>query len=170
MKVELNFDRAIAHLEDLAPEFASDPRGEEDFDARDFDMYEEVGGRFVLDEGRRAAMLGVFRTARVQAENERLRDERNRQTVIDELRRNLRASRVKPGLIDAAIALFLAQHRFAIDDSGKVFVLDGQGTMSDALAASVRWIERDEQGDLKGRSAPTGEDGEFSRMAAMLRN
>src|SRR5690606_31626450 len=100
---------------------------------------------------KRDAALRELDALRLRDENDRLRDENDRRTVVDELRRNLRAVGVKPGLVDAAAAMFMQSHRFAIGDDGKVHVMGDAGPRTDCLQAAVRWIERDEHGDLKSR-------------------
>lgn len=171
MKMELNFARAQARLENLVPEYAGDPRTIEGADASmfDADLYDKADdGRYVLNVGKRTAALQELQSLKLQADNERLTDEANRRTVVDELRRSLQAAGVKPGLTEAAAALFMQTHRFAIGDDGKVRVLDRYGSTGDCLQAAVRWIERDEHGDLKGRREPDGR-GEFTRMIDALR-
>ncbi len=173
MKMTFGFDldEAAVRLQCLPPEYASDPRevegGAEVYNEHLYDVLED--GRHVLNTGKRDELVQEIGRLRLREENRRLKDEADRSRVISELRRVMRATGVKPGLVDAAVALHLETHRFAIDDDGKVHVLGPSGTVTDALQAAVRWIERDEHRDLKGGTVTT-EEGEFTRMVAALRN
>lgn len=173
MKLELNFDRAAARLESLPAEYAADPRTLEGADTTYFDpdLYDRAeDGHLTLSTARRDAALQELQALRLQHENEQLREQANRRTVVDELRRSLRAVGVKPGLIDAAAAMFMQTHRFGIDpDTGKVSVLGQGDNASDCLQAAVRFVERDEHADLKARSGSPGR-GEFAQMAEALQH
>lgn len=172
MRLELNFDRAQARLENLPGEYAADPRSIEGADTTFFDpeLYDKTDdGRYLLNTGKRNAALQELQSLRLQHENEQLKDASDRRTVIDELRRGLRAAGVNPGLVDAAAALFMTTHQFSIDDTGKVRIHDAHGAVSDSLQAAVRWVERDEHGRLKGRPQSSGQ-GEFARMIEQLQH
>lgn len=172
MKMQVDIERAMARLETLAPEFAGDPRQCEEFDQRDFDMYREAeDGRFILDREKQADLLRAGRALQLQAENDRLHEQAERRAVVEELRRSLAGCGVNRGLVDAAAALFMTTHRFAVGPDGKVTVVGRDGSTGDCLQAAVRFVEREENKAMKSRDAgPSGGDGEFTRMVRQLQH
>ncbi len=171
MKMKVDIEKAMARLETLAPEFAGDPRQCEEFDPRDADMYREAeDGRFVLDTEKQADLLRAGRALQLQAENDRLREQAERRTVVEDLRRALAGCGVNRGLVDAAAALFMTTHQFAIGPDGKVSVVGRDGSTGDCLQAAVRFVEREENKAMKSRDTGPADDGEFTRMVRQLQH
>lgn len=141
-----------------------------DIEPRLSDYYSEADGKLVLDRTRRDALVAEIKRHRdhekLESENRRLKDERDRAVVTKEVRRAMVAANFRPEFLDAAIAHFMSQHRFAIRD-GKVLVV-GRAGPGDALSAAVQWADSGEVDALLTQSRDA--DGDFKRAVDRLRS
>lgn len=135
-------------------------------------LYREQDGKLVLDTTLRddlvAQVTREIKRDKLETENKRLKDERDRQTVTEALRAALTSVHVKPELMDAAMALHLAQNKFTIRD-GKVYMA-AKGGVVDPLSAAVQWAESGEVDALLDKSRADDGGGEFMRAVSRMKS
>lgn len=166
MKVTVDLGAVLRNARELPDELAALTEVEPAL--REY--YSEKDGRIVIDADRRAALVShlsdIVERGTLAADNAKLRDQQNRRQVVEVVRSHL-AKSVRPELLDAAVATFMAQHKFGIHE-GKVIVVGKQGR-SDAEMAAVNWIDDDGAAFSPGTQTGTNEATGFSAQVARLK-
>ncbi len=131
--------------------------------------YAEQDGRIRLDADRHKALLDhlgdLAERDRLASDNAKLQDTQNRRLVADTVRAHL-SPFVKAGMLDSAVTVFMAQHKFGIRN-GKVIVVGKLGR-SDTEMAAIRWMEDDGSTFTPGHN-PSGAPGGFSAQIHKLK-
>jgi hypothetical protein len=165
--VDLDLEDVVKRAKELPEEIARP----EDVAEGLRSYYRQDGERLRLDTVRRDELVAHLSDRidkhALQAENTRLKDEGRRRKVVEYVRMGLAAQSVRPELLDAAVALFIAQHKFGLKD-GKVIAV-GQRGAEEAELAAVNWIA--DQGEAYVGSASSGADtGGFAAQVARLKS
>lgn len=137
MKVDIDLEGVLKGAQEMPEEIAS----LEDVPEAIRSFYQQTGDRFTLDRAQRDALVSNVSRAledyQLRGENTRLKDESNRRRVVETVREHL-SRRIRPDLLDGAVALFISQHKFGIKD-GKVVIYGSRGR-EEAEMAAVNWI------------------------------
>jgi len=165
--VDLDLEEVVKRAQELPEEIARP----EDVAEGLRSYYRQDGERLRLDTAQRDELVAHLSDRidkyALQAENTRLKDESRRRQVVEYVRAGLAARHVKPELLDAAVALFISQHKFGLKD-GKVIAV-GQRGSEEAELAAVNWIA--DQGEAYTAAASGGVDtGGFAAQVARLRS
>ncbi|MDP2358200.1 MAG: hypothetical protein Q8M31_19355 [Beijerinckiaceae bacterium] len=104
-------------------------------------------GKFILDTTLRDRVVddlcGAIEKNNLKSENAQLRSERDRQRIAQTVRAALVKAGVKPNMLDAAYYTFMAKHKCAIDEQGRVAIVGKVGATNADLAA-VRFLDEQE--------------------------
>ncbi|AFL52211.1 HD superfamily phosphohydrolase YqeK [Sinorhizobium fredii] len=90
---------------------------------------------------------------RLRSENTRLKEEGNRRRVVETVREHL-SRRIRPELLNGAVAQFIAEHKFGIKD-GKVVIYGTRGR-EEAEMAAINWIAEEGEAYAAPQRAEAG--------------
>lgn len=165
MKVEIDLESVIKSAQELPTEISRI----DDLHCDLQSFYRQDGEVMRLDVSRRdelvAYLSGRLESYNLHQENAKLKDEGNRRQVTEMVRSQL-SRFVKPELMTAAVALFIAQHKFGLKD-GKVIVVGKRGR-EEAEIAAINWITDDGE-YFSARGATDTAVGGFAAEIARLK-
>ncbi len=164
MKVDIDLEGVLKGAQEMPEEIAlldDVPEGLRCF-------YRPNGDRLTLDHAQRDALVANVSRAledyTLRTENMRLKDEGNRRRVVETVREHL-SRRVKPELLNGAVAQFISEHKFGIKD-GKVVIYGTRGR-EEAEMAAINWITDEGEAYAAPQRA---EAGGFAAEVARLKN
>lgn len=164
MKVDIDLEGVLKGAQEMPEEIAAldeVPEGVRSF-------YRQNGERLTLDHAQRDALVANVSRAledyTLRTENTRLKDEGNRRRVVETVREHL-SRRVRPELLNGAVAQFIAEHKFGIKD-GKVDIYGKRGR-EEAEMAAINWVADEGEAYAAPQRA---EAGGFAAEVARLKN